>query len=120
MKIISCAAGLSLLASAGLAGEICDINTELSVTHDLLERSVILVEYGDVLIRAASGTVRCEELAEQGRLACYVDMPAELLVDAPDRALQAIVFHTDVPAEAHIYPTGDLSCASVEEFDKYH
>ncbi len=119
MKKISCALGFSVLASAGLAVEICDISTDPPVTYDLLERSVILVEYGEVLVRAASGTVGCEELAEKGYLACAVEMPTELLIDAPDRALQAVVFFTDTPAELHVYPAGDTSCASVEEFDKY-
>jgi len=119
MKSVSFAMYLSILSSAAWAGEVCEINTDVALTYPLLERSEILVEYGDVLVRAASGTVRCEDVPEQGYLACHVNMPAELLVDAPYRALQAILFGTDTAAEAHIYPSGDLTCASVEELDKY-
>ena len=102
-----------------LAEEACKIENSIAVVYEIRERSIPLAEYGEVAIRAASGSIRCEADADEVRYVCFVDGPGELFVEGGDGAAHAMVFLTKEMGEAHIYGDGDLTCGHKSEFDKY-
>ncbi|MEP2715929.1 hypothetical protein [Pseudophaeobacter sp.] len=114
--------GAFFVPAQGAAAEACKIHTDISHVYAVRERSVPLSEYKSadyppVFIRAASGTVLCEEEVENIRFLCQVSGKGEIFVEGGDTAARVIEFKTEVPGLAHIYPSGDISCGAASDFN---
>ena len=103
-------------APKSLASEACEIIDDIPFVFDVRERSIPLLQFGDVYLRAASGKIRCKFDEKSDRQICTVDGQGELFIEGGDNAAHVIQFNTDKIGEAHVYSNADLSCGLQSDF----
>ncbi|MEO0917561.1 MAG: hypothetical protein AAFY31_11365 [Pseudomonadota bacterium] len=67
------------------------------------------MQYGETVLRATDGKIRCQEETSDARLVCLVDGPGEMLVDAASGTLVVRMAGAQQHS-VHVYASGDLSC----------
>jgi len=118
--ITACLAVAGLCApAANAAAEPCEIVSDGAAYAQARDRAVLLLQHGQMVLRATDGKIRCSEDASSKRQICAVDGPGEMLIEGGNRAPRLVRLTTQEPGEVHVYDTGDLSCGLKSEFDKY-
>ncbi|MEL6689393.1 MAG: hypothetical protein AAFP28_03660 [Pseudomonadota bacterium] len=104
-----------IAASSTAAWAECEISSDATTYYELRENAIILMEYGDQVVRATGGKIRCEEDAAGGRQVCGIEGEGEVLIEG-DRGLFTVSLTGEEPHELHIYSTGDLTCGLASDF----
>lgn len=102
--------------ASAVASESCTIHTDASFYQARKEQAILLMKYGEQVLRATGGKIRCAEDNASARLVCSVEGQGEMLVEGPDRAPSVVTLTTDEMGEVHVYPGGDLSCGLAKDF----
>lgn len=102
-----------LLATAAstpaFAAQACEVSSDAGLYQQRREQAIILMQYGDIVLRATGGKIRCQEDQASARQVCQVDGPGEMLIDAATG--QFVVRMTgSKPHAVHVYASGDISC----------
>ena len=103
-------------ASSAMASESCTIRSDASFYEARKQQAIVLVQYGDQVLRATGGKIRCAEDNASARLVCSVEGQGEILVEGADRAPSVVTLSTDEMGEVHVYSGGDLSCGLAKDF----
>lgn len=106
----------SFIAAPVYASDPCNITSDTVRYYEKRETAILLLQYGDIVIRATGGKIRCAEDAANSRQICSVEGKGELLIEGGDRPPSIITLNTDDPGEVHIYDTADLSCGLASDF----
>ena len=101
--------------ASAMASESCTIRTDASFYEARKEQAILLMQYGEQVLRATGGKIRCAEDSASARLVCSVEGQGEILVEGPDRAPSVVTLTTDEMGEVHVYPGGDLSCGLAKD-----
>lgn len=109
-------AGAPFLTTSAHASDACSITSDTVTYYEKREASILVLQYGDVDIRATAGKVRCAEDAENNRQICSVEGKGELLIEGGDQPPKVVELKTDEPGEVHVYSTADLSCGLKSDF----
>ena len=108
--------GAAIMAASSTASWAeCAISSDATTYYELRENALILMEYGDQVVRATGGKIRCEADTAGGRQVCSIEGEGEVLVEG-DRGLFTVVISGEEPHELHIYATGDLTCGLASDF----
>lgn len=110
-------ASLFMLPTLALSSDACDIIDDTLTVIDIKKRSIPLLEFKPLYLRAASGKIRCEYDEKNNRQVCNADGRAELYIEGAERPPQVIHFKSDKVGEAHIYASGDLTCGWQSDFN---
>ena len=102
--------------TSAVAGESCTIRSDAGFYEERKQQAILLMQYGDQVLRATGGEIRCAEDSASTRLVCSVEGQGEILVEGSDRAPSVITLTTDEKGEVHVYPGGDLSCGLSKDF----
>ncbi len=100
-----------------MASDSCVIRDDAGLYEERKEQSILLMQYGNQVLRATDGKIRCGEDAASARLICSVDGKGEILIEGSDRGPRIITLTTDEMGEVHVYATGDLSCGLKSDFN---
>jgi len=104
-------------AASAMASESCTIRGDASIYEARKQQAILLMQYGDQVLRATGGKIRCAEDSASARLVCSVEGQGEILVEGSDRAPSVVTLTTDEMGEVHVYPGGDLSCGLARDFN---
>lgn len=117
--LCACALTLSVAifsTASAMASESCTISTDASLYEARKQQAILLMQYGDQVLRATGGKIRCAEDSASARLVCSVEGKGEVLVEGSDRAPSVVTLTTEEMGELHVYSGGDLSCGLAKDF----
>lgn len=108
---------MTITASGELrAANACAVSSDAAFYQARAEQSILLMQYGDIILRATGGKIRCVEDAANGRQRCSVEGAGEMLVDAPARQV-VVTMPGDGMHEVQVYASGDVSCGLASDFN---
>ena len=95
--------------AAGAAHAQCSVLEDANLYEDRKQQSILLMQFGDVVVRATDGKIRCNPNNAGTRQVCKIEGQGEMLVEGRE---DRFVVRLDDAAmhEVHISSAGAVTC----------
>ena len=100
---------LALVSAGSTAFAQCEVVDDKGLYEARKQEAILLMQYGDAVVRAAGGRIRCEEDQAKGHQACAMTGPGEMLVEAGQSRLIVRVTSADDHV-VHVTQSGEATC----------